>query len=83
MKNQGAQRTTAVENRALQEEIVQRSIYEEIVVRRASLQRVVAAIEKVAPTARRPDHGVKREPQELVRTHFIAALTVLLGHWSK
>jgi len=39
-----------LENRALQEEIVQRSIYEEIVGSSSSLQRVVAAIEKVAPT---------------------------------
>ena len=39
-----------LENRALQEEIVQRSIYEEIVGSSGSLQRVVAAIEKVAPT---------------------------------
>ena len=39
-----------LENRALQEEIVQRSIYEEIVGSSSSLQRVVAAIERVAPT---------------------------------
>jgi len=39
-----------LENRALQEEIVQRSIYEEIVGSSSSLQKVVAAIEKVAPT---------------------------------
>ena len=39
-----------LENRALQEEIVQRSIYEEIVGSSNSLQKVVAAIEKVAPT---------------------------------
>ena len=39
-----------LENRALQEEIVQRSIYEEIVGSSGSLQKVVAAIEKVAPT---------------------------------
>jgi formate hydrogenlyase transcriptional activator len=39
-----------LENRALQEEIVQRSIYEEIVGSSGSLQRVVTAIEKVAPT---------------------------------
>jgi len=39
-----------LENRALQEEIVQRSIYEEIVGSSSSLQKVVAAIEEVAPT---------------------------------
>ena len=39
-----------LENRALQEEIVQRSIYEEIVGSSSSLQKVVAAIERVAPT---------------------------------
>src|SRR6266850_2518054 len=39
-----------LENRALQEEIVQRSIYEEIVGSSSSLQKVVTAIEKVAPT---------------------------------
>jgi formate hydrogenlyase transcriptional activator len=38
------------ENRVLQEEIVQRSIYEEIVGSSGSLQKVLAAIEKVAPT---------------------------------
>src|SRR2546425_374954 len=39
-----------LENRDLHEEIVQRSIYEEIVGSSSSLQKVVAAIEKVAPT---------------------------------
>ena len=39
-----------LESRALQEEIVQRSIYEEIVGSSGSLQKVIAAIEKVAPT---------------------------------
>src|SRR6201988_3693479 len=39
-----------LENHVLQEEIVQRSIYEEIVGSSSSLQKVVAAIEKVAPT---------------------------------
>ena len=39
-----------LENRVLQEEIVQRSIYEEIVGSSSSLQKVLAAIEKVAPT---------------------------------
>jgi formate hydrogenlyase transcriptional activator len=39
-----------LENRALQEEIVQRSIYEEIVGSSSSLQKVLAAIEKVALT---------------------------------
>jgi formate hydrogenlyase transcriptional activator len=39
-----------LENRVLQEEIVQRSIYEEIVGSSSSLQKVVTAIEKVAPT---------------------------------
>src|SRR4029077_4899104 len=39
-----------LENRVLQEEIVQRSIYEEIVGSSGSLQKVVTAIEKVAPT---------------------------------
>src|SRR5258707_2075711 len=39
-----------LENRALQEEIVQRSIYEEIVGSSGSLRKVVAAIERVAPT---------------------------------
>jgi formate hydrogenlyase transcriptional activator len=39
-----------VENRLLQDEIVQRSDYEEIVGSSASLQRVLAAIEKVAAT---------------------------------
>ena len=39
-----------LENRVLQEEIVQRSIYEEIVGSSSSLQKVVAAIERVAPT---------------------------------
>lgn len=38
-----------LENRVLQEEIVQRSIYEEIVGSSSSLQKVVAAIEQVAP----------------------------------
>ena len=38
------------ENRVLQEEIVQRSIYEEIVGSSSSLHKVLAAIEKVAPT---------------------------------
>lgn len=39
-----------LENRVLQEEIVQRSIYEEIVGSSSSLKIVVAAIEQVAPT---------------------------------
>jgi formate hydrogenlyase transcriptional activator len=39
-----------LENRVLQEEIVERSIYEEIVGSSSSLQRVVAEIEQVAPT---------------------------------
>ena len=39
-----------LENRVLQEEIVQRSIYEEIVGSSSSLQKVLAAIEKVAFT---------------------------------
>ena len=39
-----------LENRVLQEEIVERSIYEEIVGSSGSLQKVLAAIEKVAPT---------------------------------
>ena len=39
-----------LENRVLQEEIVERSIYEEIVGSSDSLQKVLAAIEKVAPT---------------------------------
>jgi formate hydrogenlyase transcriptional activator len=39
-----------LENRVLQEEIVQRSIYEEIVGSSSSLHQVLAAIEKVAPT---------------------------------
>ncbi|MCM3871706.1 MAG: sigma 54-interacting transcriptional regulator [Pyrinomonadaceae bacterium] len=39
-----------LENRVLQEEIVQRSIYEEIVGSSSALQKVVAAIEQVAPT---------------------------------
>ena len=39
-----------LENRVLQEEIVQRSIYEEIVGSSKSLQKVLAAIEKVALT---------------------------------
>ena len=39
-----------IENRVLQEEIVQRSIYEEIVGSSRPLQEVVAAIERVAPT---------------------------------
>jgi formate hydrogenlyase transcriptional activator len=39
-----------IENRVLQEEIVERSIYEEIVGSSGSLQKVLAAIEKVAPT---------------------------------
>jgi len=39
-----------LENRVLQEEIVQRSIYEEIVGSSKSLQKVLAAIEKVAGT---------------------------------
>jgi formate hydrogenlyase transcriptional activator len=39
-----------LENRVLQEEIVQRSIYEEIVGSSSPLEKVVAAIEKVAPT---------------------------------
>jgi formate hydrogenlyase transcriptional activator len=39
-----------LENRVLQEEIVQRSIYEEIVGSSSSLQQVLAAIEKVAFT---------------------------------
>ena len=39
-----------LENRVLQEEIVERSIYEEIVGSSSSLQKVLAAIEKVAPT---------------------------------
>jgi len=40
----------AIENRVLQEEIVERSIYEEIVGSSSSLQQVLAAIGKVAPT---------------------------------
>jgi formate hydrogenlyase transcriptional activator len=40
----------ALENRVLQEEIIQRSIYEEIVGSSSSLQKVLTAIEKVAPT---------------------------------
>jgi formate hydrogenlyase transcriptional activator len=39
-----------LENRVLQEEIVERAIYEEIVGSSGSLQKVLAAIEKVAPT---------------------------------
>lgn len=39
-----------LENRVLQEEIVQRSIYEEIVGSSDSLRMLIAAIEKVAPT---------------------------------
>jgi formate hydrogenlyase transcriptional activator len=39
-----------LENRVLQEEIVERSIYEEIVGSSGSLQHVLAAIEQVAPT---------------------------------
>jgi formate hydrogenlyase transcriptional activator len=39
-----------IENRLLQDEIVQRSIYEEIVGSSTSLQKVLAAIEKVART---------------------------------
>ena len=39
-----------LENRVLQEEIVERSIYEEIVGSSSSLQKVLAAIEKVAST---------------------------------
>ena len=39
-----------LENRVLQEEIVERSIYEEIVGSSGPLQKVLAAIEKVAPT---------------------------------
>ena len=39
-----------LENRVLQEEIVQRSIYEEIVGSSGSLQSVLTAIEQVAPT---------------------------------
>ena len=39
-----------IENQVLQEEIVERSIYEEIVGSSGSLQKVVAAIEQVAPT---------------------------------
>jgi formate hydrogenlyase transcriptional activator len=39
-----------VENRLLQDEIVQRSIFEEIVGSSVSLQKVLAAIERVAPT---------------------------------
>ena len=38
------------ENRLLQDEIVERSNYEEIIGSSASLQRVIASIEKVAPT---------------------------------
>ena len=39
-----------IENQVLQEQIVERSIYEEIVGSSNSLQKVVAAIEQVAPT---------------------------------
>jgi formate hydrogenlyase transcriptional activator len=39
-----------LENRVLQEEIVERSIYEEIVGSSSTLQKVLTAIEKVAPT---------------------------------
>jgi len=39
-----------IENRLLQDEIVQRSIYEEIIGSSTSLQRVLAAIDKVAQT---------------------------------
>jgi formate hydrogenlyase transcriptional activator len=39
-----------LENRLLQDEIVQRSIYEEIVGSSTSLQKVLTAIDKVAPT---------------------------------
>ena len=39
-----------LENRVLQEEIVERSIYEEIVGSSSSLQKVIAAVEKVAST---------------------------------
>jgi formate hydrogenlyase transcriptional activator len=39
-----------LENRLLQDEIVQRSIYEEIVGSSISLQKVITAIDKVAPT---------------------------------
>src|SRR5262249_49161823 len=39
-----------IENRLLRDEIVQRSIYEEIVGSSISLQRVLSSIDKVAPT---------------------------------
>src|SRR5438093_12705064 len=39
-----------IENRMLQDEIVQRSIYEEIVGSSVSLQKVLSAIDRVAPT---------------------------------
>jgi formate hydrogenlyase transcriptional activator len=39
-----------IENRLLQDEIVQRSIYEEIVGSSVALQRVLSAIDRVAPT---------------------------------
>src|SRR5262245_10413524 len=39
-----------IENRLLQDEIVQRSIYEEIVGSSVSLQKVISSIDKVAPT---------------------------------
>ena len=42
--------TLHLENRLLQEEVIQRSIYEEIVGSSTSLRKVLAAIDKVAPT---------------------------------
>jgi len=42
--------TLHLENRLLQEEVIQRSIYEEIVGSATSLRKVLAAIDKVAPT---------------------------------
>jgi formate hydrogenlyase transcriptional activator len=42
--------TLRLENQLLQEEVIQRSIYEEIVGSSTSLRKVLAAIDKVAPT---------------------------------
>ena len=42
--------TLDLENRLLQEEVIQRSIYEEIVGSSTSLRKVLAAVDKVAPT---------------------------------
>ena len=66
----------------LQEEIVERSIYEEIVGSSGSLQKVVTAIEQVAPTVSTVlITGETGTGKSWWHTRFIAALHVQIAPW--